>query len=188
MFDVDNFIADCRTALGETEPLLAVRDVLERVMRAQEDVAAALPATRAVIEPIHRTDDLSIFKVVWAPGMRFPPHDHLVWAAIGLYAGQEDNEFFRPAEHGLDRAGGKELRAGDVALLGDDAIHAITNPLQSYTGAIHVYGGDLPATSGRREWDEDTNESRPVDFERTRRRFEEANARFDAIGGSSTGM
>ena len=38
---------------------------------------------------------LTVLNVVWAPGMVLPPHDHRMWAAIGIYAGQEDNEFFR---------------------------------------------------------------------------------------------
>jgi hypothetical protein len=34
-----------------------------------------------------------------------------------------------------------------VLLLGDEAIHAVANPRRSFTGSIHVYGGDLMATS-----------------------------------------
>ena len=46
------------------------------------------------------------FHVVWAPGMRIRPHDHLMWAAIGLYAGQEDNTFYRRADGHMVPAGG----------------------------------------------------------------------------------
>ena len=74
----------------------------------------------------------------------------------------------------LTASGGRELREGDVALLGDDTIHAVPNPRCSYTGAIHVYGGDLPGRTDRTEWDGDREV--PVDFDVARRRFEEANA------------
>jgi predicted metal-dependent enzyme (double-stranded beta helix superfamily) len=175
MFDVDQLIADCRSALAETQPIMAVREILDEVMSAPGKIEAALPATRAEIVPLHASPELSILKVVWAPGMRFRPHNHLMWAAIGLYGGQEDNEFYRREGGGLVRSGGRDLRVGDVALLGDDTIHAVANPSREFTGAIHVYGGDITAGTGRSEWDETTSEELAYDFERTRQYFEAAN-------------
>jgi predicted metal-dependent enzyme (double-stranded beta helix superfamily) len=82
---------------------------------------------------------------------------------------------------GLSMAGGRELRTGDVALLGKDTIHAVTNPLRTYTGAVHVYGGDLPACQGRSEWDNQTFEELEFDFDRTVRYFEDANAKLRLV-------
>jgi len=147
-------------------------------MRKPAAVAQVLPADRAEIIPLHVSPELTVLKVVWAPGMYFRPHNHLMWAAIGLYGGQEDNEFFRRSDAGLSKAGGRELRTGDVALLGQDAIHAVTNPLRTYTGAIHVYGGNLPARQGRSEWDNKTFEEMAYDFDKTVRYFEDASARL----------
>jgi predicted metal-dependent enzyme (double-stranded beta helix superfamily) len=175
MFDIDEFVSDCRAALAETEPRLAVKEVLGRALAAPQDVADALPATRAGIVPLYAAPDLSVLHVVWAPGMRFRPHDHLMWAAIGLYGGQEDNTFYRRAESGLTVSGGRDLHVGDVALLGDDTIHAVTNPRRTFTGAIHIYGGDITTQPGRTEWDDDTGEEVPYDFDRTRQYFEDAN-------------
>ena len=42
-----------------------------------------------------KDDELTVLHVVWAPRMTIYPHDHRMWAAIGIYAGQEDNSFFR---------------------------------------------------------------------------------------------
>jgi predicted metal-dependent enzyme (double-stranded beta helix superfamily) len=33
---------------------------------------------------LHRSDDLTILQIVWAPGMRLFPHDHDMWACIGI--------------------------------------------------------------------------------------------------------
>jgi predicted metal-dependent enzyme (double-stranded beta helix superfamily) len=107
--------------------------------------------------------------------MRFRPHNHLMWAAIGMYGGQEDNAFYRRIGTGLAESGGQQLRASDVLLLGADTIHAVTNPLRTFAGAIHVYGGDITTRVGRSEWDEERGEEIPYDFERTRRYFEAAN-------------
>ena len=78
-----------------------------------------------------------------------------MWAAIGLYGGQEDNRFFRRTETSLTTSGCRQLHEGDVALLGDDTIHSVHNPRSSFAGAIHVYGGDLPGRTDRTEWDGD---------------------------------
>ena len=185
MFDVDELVGDLRTARADSEPRLAVREVLERVMRQPDRLARALPATRAEIVPLYTSDDLSILKVVWAPEMSFRPHNHLMWAAIGLYGGQEDNTFYRRSGPGIVVSGGRELRTGDVVLLGDDTIHAVANPRPTFTGAIHVYGGDITRRPGRSEWDEETRDEVCYDFERVRRVFEEANAEAGAGGAAS---
>lgn len=176
MFDIDEFVGDCRTALAEDDPRPAIKELLERAVASPEELARALPATRAEIVPLHASDDLSVIKVIWAPGMSIRPHNHLMWAAIGLYGGQEDNTFYRRSGPSIEMSGGRELRTGDVALLGVNTIHAVANPTKSYTGAIHIYGGDFPRRTGRSEWDPETLEEVPYDFERTKRNFESANA------------
>jgi predicted metal-dependent enzyme (double-stranded beta helix superfamily) len=176
MFDIDEFVSDCTTALRETEPRLAIKEVVERAVRQAGQVARALPVTRAEIVPLYTSNELSVLKVVWAPGMAFRPHNHLMWAAIGLYGGQEDNTFYRRAGAGIVASGARELRTGDTAVLGDDTIHAVANPRQAFTGAIHVYGGDITRRPGRSEWDEVTAEEVGYDFDRVRRYFEAANA------------
>jgi predicted metal-dependent enzyme (double-stranded beta helix superfamily) len=181
MFDLDRFLDDCRNAVREDQPQLAVRDVLTRAVRSPHDVAEVLPPVRAELVPLLVADDLTVLKVVWAPGMRIQPHNHLMWAAIGLYGGQEDNTFYRRSENGLTVSGGRELTTGDVAVLGDDVVHAIANPRTTFAGAIHVYGGDLTHRQGRSEWDESGTEVE-ADFARTRRMFDEVNARLAATG------
>jgi predicted metal-dependent enzyme (double-stranded beta helix superfamily) len=175
MFDIEQFVAECRVAITETEPRAAVKEVLQRAVAAPEQVADVLPAERACVVPLYAADDLSVLHVVWAPGMRFGPHNHLMWAAIGMYGGQEDNVFYRRMGAGLTESGGRQLRTSDVTLLGTDTIHAVTNPLRTFAGAIHVYGGDITTRVGRSEWDEERGDEIPYDFDRTRRVFEEAN-------------
>jgi predicted metal-dependent enzyme (double-stranded beta helix superfamily) len=180
MFDVDELIAACQEAVREAQPQLAVRDVLERAMREPAAVLRALPADRAEVVALHATDELTVLKVVWAPGMRIRPHDHLMWAAIGLYAGQEDNAFYRRTDGHMVAAGGKQIRVGDVALLGGDVVHSVTNPLRQCTAAIHVYGGDLTTCPGRIEWDVEAQREVPYDFAASQRYFAEANAAMEA--------
>jgi predicted metal-dependent enzyme (double-stranded beta helix superfamily) len=168
--DLDELIADIEAAAREASPQLAVRDVLDRLMASPDAVAAALPCERAELVALHVSPTVSVFKAVWAPGMAVPPHDHRMWAAIGVYAGREDNGFWRRAGGGIEGAGGKTLAAGDVGLMGSDAIHSVASP--SWTGAIHVYGGDFLAQT-RSMWVDGAEEQ--SDAARSAAIFEAAN-------------
>jgi predicted metal-dependent enzyme (double-stranded beta helix superfamily) len=174
MFDLDTFLDECIAAGREREPRQAVKAALERAVAEPGEVAAALPPERAGITRLHVSAELTVIKVVWAPQMQLWPHDHRMWAAIGIYAGGEDNSFYRRSGSGLVEAGGKALRERDVCLLGDDAVHAVTNPTTKFAGGIHVYGGDFFSTP-RSEWNGTPYEERPYDVERTLAYFEACN-------------
>ena len=174
MFDVEELVAACQDAIGETEPLLAVRDVLERAVADQGAIAGVLPPERGELVPLHVSEELTVLKVVWAPGMVLGPHDHRMWAAIGVYSGGEDNRFFRRAGPTLVDSGARSLRPGDVCLLGDDAVHSVTNPTGECAGAIHVYGGDFFATP-RSEWRGEPPSEAPFDVQRVLASFAAAN-------------
>jgi predicted metal-dependent enzyme (double-stranded beta helix superfamily) len=179
MFDIDTFVADCITARGEAEPRRAVKDVLAGAVSRPADLANALRPQRASIDRLHVSPELTILNVVWAPGMSFRPHNHRMWAVIGIYTGGEDNTFYRRASGaGLVESGGKALRPRDTCVLGDDAIHAVTNSTAMHAGAIHIYGGDFFATP-RSEWDPATFEERPYDVDTALRYFEECNKALD---------
>jgi predicted metal-dependent enzyme (double-stranded beta helix superfamily) len=188
VFDVDQLIADCREAAAESSPRRAVREVLLRAVGDADEVAAALSPTEGGLNIMYRSADLTILDVVWAPGMRLFPHDHRMWAAIGIYAGQEDNTFYRRSSDGdmhhlLTESGGKELCTGDVLLLGDDAIHAVANPLGRLTAAIHVYGGDF-VDQPRSQWGPGPLEVRPYDMQEVQRQFADANKLWEETKSS----
>jgi predicted metal-dependent enzyme (double-stranded beta helix superfamily) len=73
--------------------------------------------------------------------------------------------------------GAKTLDLKATLPLGEAAIHAVTNPLDKITAAIHVYGGDFFATP-RSEWDPDTFEERAFDIQHAREIFAETNKRL----------
>jgi predicted metal-dependent enzyme (double-stranded beta helix superfamily) len=103
-----------------------------------------------------------------------------MWACIGIYAGEEENRFFRRApkgETGLVESGGKQLLERDVVLLGDDTIHAVANPRRSATGAIHIYGGDF-LEQPRSQWVPPDFVEAPYDPDVVNRAFADANDRW----------
>jgi predicted metal-dependent enzyme (double-stranded beta helix superfamily) len=111
--------------------------------------------------------------------MHLNPHEHAMFAVVGMYGGQEDNSFFRRTGHGLEPSGGRALAAGDVLVMGHDAIHAVENTRNEYAVALHVYGGDF-FDAERSEWDAETFVERPRDMGATMRLFAEANAAWNA--------
>ena len=184
---VDDIIDRCQAAIAEHTPTLAVRDVLAELVADPTSLAGAVgPVERGGITTLHRAPDLTILHVAWTPGMALNPHDHRMWAAIAMYGGQEDNAFFRRGAAGLQPAGGREVPAGEVLLLGDDVIHSVANRRHEYAVALHVYGGDF-FTGNRSEWDEATLEERPRDLEATMRRFAEADERWAREQASGPG-
>ena len=181
MFEREQFIEDCRQALAEDESHKAVREVVARAVAEPDAMLAALgEPTEAGIEKLYHGPDLTVLTVVWAPQMSVMPHDHRMWAVIGVYGGGEDNIFWRREEGRLAAAGSRALRTGDAAPLGRDIIHSVTNPTDKMTAAVHVYGGDFFATA-RSEWDPDTLTEAAYDVEKTLRLFAKANARYQAM-------
>ena len=178
--ELEDVIDRCRAALQEHTPQLAVRDALDELVAQPSALEKAVGSVeQGGITPLHRSDDLTVLRVAWTPGMVLNPHEHKMWAAIALYGGQEDNAFYRRRPDGLDPAGGRQVVAGEVLVLGDDVIHSVANSRREFAVALHVYGGDF-FKGDRSEWEFDTFEERPRDLERTMRLFEEANARWRA--------
>ena len=110
-------------------------------------------------------------------GREFPVIERLPTLAADIAETPEDFQ--------VVQTGGKNLATADVVILGDQVIHAVTNPSTQFTGALHVYGGDFFATP-RSEFDPDTFAERPFDAERVKRLFREANARVAAIATRCT--
>ena len=184
MFDLDQFVADCRSARGTDCPSKTIGEVIKRTVSDPAGLLKVLgEPDRAGIKELYRASDLSILNVVWAPRMMIMPHNHHMWANIGVYVGREDNIFWRRiaklGETQIEAAGARSLGAKDSQPLGEDIIHSVINPTSKFTAAIHVYGGDFFAAQ-RSEWDPETLSEQLSDGERARRIFEEANRRYAA--------
>jgi len=187
MFELDQLIAECRQALKQDASHKLVREI---VARAVSDTAAVLKGLgeprRAEIQTLCRSDDLTILNVIWGPHMTLLPHNHQMWAVIGIYTGREDNIFWRRVPGGsggkLEAAGARALCEKDAEPLGRDIIHSVTNPIGRLTGAIHVYGGDFFAVP-RSEWDPESLLEQRCDVDRIMRQFEESNILYGKASG-----
>jgi predicted metal-dependent enzyme (double-stranded beta helix superfamily) len=152
-----------------------VREVVARAVSQPTQVLKGLgEPQRAGVQTLYRSDNLTILNVIWGPRMTIMPHNHQMWAVIGVYTGREDNIFWRRLPGGkVEAAGARALCEKDAEPLGHNIIHSVTNPIGRLTGAIHVYGGDFFAAE-RSEWDPETLREQRFDVERARRLFAES--------------
>ena len=180
MFDVDKFIEECKIAAADADSHMAVKEL---VTEAVSDPAAVLKGLgepeKAGVNTLYQSDNLTILNLIWGPMMTLKPHDHKMWAVIGLYTGREDNIFWRKVPDApdgmIEAAGAKALVVGECAPLGKDVVHSVTNPLPRLTGALHVYGGDFFG-DGRSEWDPETLTEQPYNIDANIKLFEDSNA------------
>src|SRR5689334_3698097 len=123
MFDLDRFFADCEEAVTADPSHRLVREVVARAVSEPDSVLRALGTPeRAGINVIYRAPNLTVLNVIWGPGMTVMPHDHRMWAVIGVYTGREDNIFWRrlPADAScsIEAAGARSLGRSDCTPLG----------------------------------------------------------------------
>ncbi|MFK7944829.1 MAG: hypothetical protein AB8B85_18240 [Paracoccaceae bacterium] len=176
MFDLDHFIEDCRTAVLADPTHKTVNEVVARAMQDPGQVMRAVgEPTKGGLSPIYSSPELTILNLVWKPMMTIMPHDHRMWAVIGIYSGREDNIFWRKIKDDpdgrIEAAGAKNMSTGDVSPLGMDVVHSVTNPIPRFTCALHVYGGDFFAAE-RSEWEAERLTEQPYDGEKVKAMFE----------------
>ena len=185
MFETGRFIEDCKAAIAADPTHKLMREVVARAVSDPDAVTKGLGGapTLAGSQCLYRSPELTILNLVWAPWMTLRPHNHHIWAVIGIYGGAEDNVFWRriETEDGprIEAAGAKSMRVKDACALGAEIIHSVTNPTPKLTAALHVYGGDF-YRDDRSEWDAERLVEKPFDFTTSKRMFEEANARLRA--------
>lgn len=166
MFDVSRFTDACRRALEKPSPAHAIQEIMSEAVADAAAIEAALESEAPAIGEsaqyafLHQSPDLTILKVVMPEHLSSPPHNHLVWAVIGMYKGRENNVFYRRDGERIVKAGRRNLVAPEVMVLAPDTIHGISNPLSGLSYALHVYGGTL-ANPARSLWNPFTLKEEP---------------------------
>lgn len=182
-FDREAFVEQCRAALAEDRPQLAVREVVERAVSEPAAIEGDLGVPDGWrIDVLYNDDDLTVMHFIWPPSVDLFPHEHKMWSTVGIYGGSEDNTYFRRTGDSIEVSGGTRGDVGDVLLLGADGIHSVRNPTRQWTAALHVYGGDF-FSHPRLQWDPETGEPRPFDVANARAVLAAADerARVDGI-------
>lgn len=105
---------------------------------------------------------LCLFSLVVPPGSMTPVHDHLAWGLVGLYKGNQDEEFYEPRAGRLDLVRQRPLERGDYyALLPPrDDVHRVRTTSAVTSVSIHLLANDTGCVL-RHTFDEQTGEARP---------------------------
>lgn len=179
VFDKERFIEDCIKAVAEGPQ--AVREVVAEAVADRTGIFAGLgEPEHAGLSPLYASPEVTVINFVWAPCMSLMPHNHQMFSAVGIYAGREDNVFWRRTAAGIEATTAKSLGVGDVTVLDREAIHSVLNPIGKMTCAIHVYGGDFfHPPEPRSQWDHETLDERPWNVDKVKLLFREAEERFN---------
>ena len=104
---------------------------------------------------------LCLFSLVVPAGSMTPIHDHLAWGLIGLYRGNQDEEFYLPGA-GLELLRRRPLVPGDFyALLPPkDDVHRVRTTSDKTSVSIHLLANDTGCVL-RHTFDEITGEAAP---------------------------
>jgi predicted metal-dependent enzyme (double-stranded beta helix superfamily) len=105
---------------------------------------------------------LSLFSLVVPPGAMTPVHDHLAWGLVGIYRGNQDEEFYRPRNRRLELLRRRPLGPGDFypLLPPRDDIHRVRTTSPNTSVSIHLLANDTGCV-WRHTYDEQTGEASP---------------------------
>jgi predicted metal-dependent enzyme (double-stranded beta helix superfamily) len=137
MFDAEFFVRECQSALTTPDPVNTVRTLVTTV------IGDSLSIEGDGYEVLFSSQDLTILRIPWPPGLVTSAHEHRMWAVIGVYRGGELNHFYERTPDGLNKCGERAVACGEVLALDADVIHAVENPHRAVTAGLHVYGGDI---------------------------------------------
>jgi predicted metal-dependent enzyme (double-stranded beta helix superfamily) len=173
---VRGFVADVRTVIARAASPLESVEELEPLFTELLADETWLPAEFQAPAPesgmgggigqwlVFRAADrsLSLFSLVVPPGSMTPVHDHLAWGLVGLSRGNQDEEFYRPREGGLDVLRRRPLARGDFyALLPpQNDVHRVRTTSDVTSVSIHLLANDTGCVA-RHTFDEHTGEARP---------------------------
>jgi predicted metal-dependent enzyme (double-stranded beta helix superfamily) len=157
-FDPDAFVAECRAALLDDDVPAAVRDLVAAAVTDGAGIDAALGTENPTYpSALYESPELTVQRITWWPGYQSLPHEHRMWAVVGVYDGVEVNRVYRREAATLEPVATHEVGVADVIALDDTAVHSVENPLRTRTAGLHVYGGPI-VTQPRSAWGPDGRE------------------------------
>ena len=115
--DVDRFVDDVKRARMETESQKAVEEVLKRAVsnpRVRPEGSRRTSPRRASTPHLSRGRPDHPQCGLGAPLMMLLPHNHNMWASIGIYTGREDNIIWRARANAVEAAGAASLSEREV--------------------------------------------------------------------------
>ena len=155
IFDVKQFVGECRDAAAAKDPMTAARAVVRDAVRALASGVVVLPPLDSSYarhggglllghdRTLFEDDTVTVAVVETEPGHLQPPHDHAMCAVIGVFEGGERNRFYRRTGNRARLATRRVVRPAEVIALRERTVHAISAEAGERCRALHVYLGPL---------------------------------------------
>jgi predicted metal-dependent enzyme (double-stranded beta helix superfamily) len=174
---VDRFVADCLDAAATEDQVPALRELMERAVSKPQALRDRFPVP---VDPdddgiLHRSSGLFVSSGIFPRGFETGLHDHSVPAVIGVWARHEDNLLYRRTKDGLEAEERLRVESGSVLVLDADTVHDVHAPVDGWSGALHVYLGDILAAD-RSSWADPAEPPIPFDGAALGRRWSTAAA------------
>lgn len=166
---IDEMERAVRGSTSESEVLRKARPLMAQLLA----TPGSLPPSafeprrdRFAMNLLYMPEDrvFSVNGAVWLPGQTTPIHDHLTWAMVGLYDGQERESIYRrtddrsdPKLAKLEMVSERVNSRGHITVLGEADIHRIDNISELPSRSVHVYGIDV-GNAERHSYDPVTGE------------------------------
>jgi len=105
---------------------------------------------------------LSLFSLVVPPGAMTPVHDHLACGLVGIYRGNQDEEFYRPEPGRLELVRRRPLSPGDFYTLlpPHNDIHRVRTTSEHTSVSMHLLANDTGCV-WRHTYDDQSGEASP---------------------------
>jgi predicted metal-dependent enzyme (double-stranded beta helix superfamily) len=169
VFDPDVFVREVRMAANAAEPVAAVQEIVATAIIQGVSIDGALGTTvTGENDTLFVSESLTVQRIQWVPGLPSIPHEHRMWAIVGVYTGEELNRIYERSFDGLREARSELVSERSLLVLDSDAIHSVENPGRARTAALHVYGGDI-LKGERNGWGPDGREAPFADIDGARR-------------------
>jgi predicted metal-dependent enzyme (double-stranded beta helix superfamily) len=169
MFSADEFVRDVQAASIAPDPVAAVQGVVESAVADGSTIDSVLGTQlKADNDTLFSSENLTVQRIIWVPGLPSVPHEHRMWAVVGVYAGEELNRIYERSLDGLTEVRTQAVKEREVLALDADAIHSVENSGATWTAALHVYAGDIVNVE-RSAWGPDGGEAPFAEVDTARR-------------------
>lgn len=157
MKSIEELTTALQKAADSPNPTAAVEHVLNSLLNGPTDLNAIIPERPEEDFLIHRSANLTIWRIRFVPGVVYPPHDHGHTTICAVYRGAETNTFFEEQNGELTLLKEEIFRAPCVFTLDGDKIVMSGNHGPEDMVALHLQLGDLIETH-RHVWNPVTSE------------------------------
>ena len=107
---LDDLVERLQAVLDDVDVPQSVGRIVTDLVDEPEELAAVLEGAADGFGVLYRDERLTVLHAVVPPGVVSPPHEHRMWAVIGVLEGTEENHFYERRTDGRLSSAGERSR------------------------------------------------------------------------------